>query len=156
MPLSSLSGQFPTSAERFALSYDEGVSAVDFMVRHYGRDALVTLIKSYAAGVTDDDAFQAGIGTDQAGFEAAWLADLQAPAPSPFGPQAAPGGPVPSDWLGGAPVAGGRSISPGGSTLGQPASGGIGGPALVVVAAVVIVVSAGLVLLAIRSQRRPS
>jgi len=36
----------------FALAYAESVSAIDFMVRTYGRDAVVKLIRSYAAGVT--------------------------------------------------------------------------------------------------------
>ncbi|HYL40987.1 MAG TPA: peptidase MA family metallohydrolase, partial [Candidatus Binatus sp.] len=92
MPLSSLALSFPGSADRFSLAYDEAVSAIDFMVRSDGRPAVVRLVRSYAQGLTDDEAFKAGIGVDVAGFEAAWLADLGAPAPSPFGPQPAPAG----------------------------------------------------------------
>ena len=38
-------------------------SAVDYMVRTYGSDALVTLIRSYADGRTDDEAFTAALGS---------------------------------------------------------------------------------------------
>ena len=117
MPLRALTGQFPTSADRFSLAYDEAVSAVDFMVRHYGQDRLVNLIRSYAGGLSDDQAFQAGIGVDTAGFDSAWLADLGATEPSPFGPQPAPAGPVPTGW----------GTGGGGSAIGQPGASAIPG-----------------------------
>jgi hypothetical protein len=113
MPLTALEDSFPGSAERFSLAYDEAVSAIDFMIRSYGRDALVRLVRSYADGLTDDEAFRAGIGLDVAGFEAAWLADLGAPAPSPYGPRPAPAGPLPSGWAGAASTAGLAEASPG-------------------------------------------
>ena len=100
IPLEGLSGQFPTTAAQFRLAYAESTAAVDFLVSEYGRPALVALIRSYADGVTDDEAFSAALGLDVAGFEAAWLASLGAAAPTPYGPAEAPPGPVPSDWLG--------------------------------------------------------
>jgi Peptidase MA superfamily len=156
MPLTSLSGQFPTQGDRFALAYAESVSAVDFLVRHYGRDALVKLIRTYANGVGDDEAFQAGIGTDQAGFEAAWLDDVGAPAPSPFGPRPAPAGPVPPDWA----AAGAPTVAPGG-----PAASGDAAPAgtpsggldwLVDAAALLVVLAVFLVALNVIDRRRRS
>ena len=54
------SGQFPTSGDRFRLAYAESVSAIDYLVRTHGQDALVALIGSYADGRTDDEAFEAG------------------------------------------------------------------------------------------------
>lgn len=104
MPLHALTGQFPTTADQFFLAYSESVSAVDFLVRTYDADAMVELIGAYAEGVTDDEAFEAALGTDLAGFEAAWFASLGAVLPSPRGPVAPPVGPVPSDWAGEAPV----------------------------------------------------
>jgi Peptidase MA superfamily len=119
MPLSALVQQFPASADRFSLAYDEAVSAIDFMVRRYGRDSLVKLIRSYAGGVSDDAAFSAALGVDTKGFEAAWLADLGIKAPVPFGPVPAPIGPLPPGWVGSpgqtgqpGPVA---TVRPGGS-----------------------------------------
>jgi hypothetical protein len=100
MPLDGLAGAFPTTQDRFFLAYGESVSAVDRIVRVNGRDALVKLIRSYRDGVSDDDAFKAALGTDVAGFEADWLADLGAKPPTRLGPQPAPGGPLPAGWSG--------------------------------------------------------
>ena len=105
MPLLALGGMFPTTYERFALAYAESVSAVDFLVREKGTDALVSLVNSYADGLTDDEAFTAAVGSDVAGFETAWLADLGAAAPVQHGPQPAPAGPLPAGWDGGAAAA---------------------------------------------------
>lgn len=102
MPLRALGGMFPTTYERFSLAYAESVSAVGFLVREKGTPALVGLINSYADGVTDDDAFTAAVGTDLAGFEKAWLADLGAATPTRHGPQPAPAGPLPPGWDAGA------------------------------------------------------
>ena len=48
------------------------------MVRTYGRDALVTLIRSYAEGRTDDEAFSAALGLDMTAFGDAWFKDVNA------------------------------------------------------------------------------
>jgi hypothetical protein len=98
MPLGSLTGQFPTTRDRFFLAYSESVSAVDYLVRTYGRPALVKLVRSYAAGVTDDEAFTAALGIDATGFGTAWLKEVGAGAPKSYGPQAAPAGPLPPGW----------------------------------------------------------
>jgi hypothetical protein len=98
MPLRALVLRFPSTADRFSLGYDESVSAVDYLIRTHGQDALVNLIRSYADGVADDDAFSAALGVDAAGFEAGWLADLGAQEPAPYGPKPAPPGPLPPGW----------------------------------------------------------
>jgi hypothetical protein len=160
MPLDALAGQFPTTADQFFLAYAESVSSVDFLVRTYGKPAMVTLVRKYADGVTDDEAFQAALGTDVAGFQAAWLESLGATAPSPYGPADAPAGPVPSDWLGGGPIPGeipGESASPGPGA--SPASGsttggiGIDGTAILVAVFVAGLVIAGIGLFLSRWNR---
>jgi hypothetical protein len=100
IPLDGLAGQFPTSADRFGLAYSESVSAIDFLVRDHGRDALVRLIRSYADGRTDDEAFTAAIDMDAAAFADAWMADVGAVKPKVYGPQPAPAGPLPQAWGG--------------------------------------------------------
>lgn len=120
MPLRALGVQFPTTYERFSLAYGESVSAVDYLVREQGTKALVKLIRSYADGVSDDEAFTAAVGTDLAGFEAGWLAGLGADPPTRYGPQPAPAGPLPSGWESDATPApplgsAAPSVSPGGS-----------------------------------------
>src|SRR5262249_46538912 len=76
------------------------VSAVDFLIRQHGKDALVGLIRSYADGRTDDEAFQAATGQTMAAFSDAWLADADAKIPVKAGPQPPPAGPLPSGWTG--------------------------------------------------------
>lgn len=169
MPLSALTGQFPTDPSRFSLAYAESVSAVDHLVRTAGTAGLAALIRSYADGVTDDEAFTSALGMDVAGFEAAWLAGLGADAPQAYGPQPAPAGPVPSDWRGPAatpgsvegpstaPSADPGTGSPAPSETARPDPGdgdgdGSSGPALVMVIVLVAAVIGGAAFL--RRQAR--
>lgn len=98
IPLDGLGGLFPTRRDRFDLAYAESVSAVSFFIETYGEERLVQLIRSYADGVTDDEAFTTATGADLAAFDASWLSSLDAESPEAFGPQPAPPGPLPSDW----------------------------------------------------------
>ena len=153
MPLHALVGQFPTPPDLFSLAYDEAVSAIDFMVREYGQDALVKLIRSYANGVSDDDAFRAALGVDTAGFEAAWLRDLGFDAPTPFGPKPAPPGPLPPGWA----AAPGQSAGPGssGGVVTPGPSGGDGdGLAGAILTGVVLGIGVLLVLALVVTARR--
>ncbi len=128
MPLNALGGQFPTTTSRFYLAYAESASAVDFLIREKGADALVRLIRGYADGVTDDEAFMAAIGLDLAGLEQAWLDDLGAASPTRYGPQPAPAGALPPSWADGAgpsPAAtSGAEGSPGPDDTASPAPAG--------------------------------
>ncbi len=96
MPLHALVLRFPSTADRFSLGYDESVSAVDYLVRTHGQEALVQLIRSYADGLADDDAFTAALNVDVAGFEAGWLADLGAEVPVPVRPAPGAAGAAPA------------------------------------------------------------
>jgi hypothetical protein len=124
MPLESLTGQFPTTRDRFFLAYSESVSAIDYLIRTYGRSALVKLVRSYADGVTDDEAFNAALGVDAAAFGAAWLDDVGAGAPKSYGPQPAPPGPLPPGWSTEAP---GSSAAPSALTAVKPSPSAGGG-----------------------------
>ena len=123
LPLSSLTEGFPSAREElFYLGYAEGVSAVDFFIRTYGEDKLVELIRSYATGVTDDEAFRSATGESIDAFESAWLLDIGAPTPQVRGPQEAGQGRIPPAWGGG----GGDSSTAGPTLLGGAALGGAG------------------------------
>lgn len=127
--LEGLAGAFPTTRDRFVLAYAESTSAVDHIIATYGRDDLVALIRSYATGLSDDEAFTAALGIDVGGFEAEWLRSVGASPPLRHGPQPAPPGPVPEGWSGAAPAPsviagpgaseapGGVPVPPGGSSL---------------------------------------
>ena len=121
LPLTAFAIAFPPQElyDRFLLAYGESVSAVDYFVRTYGKARLASLIRSYAAGRTDDEAFSAAIGLDVPGFEAAWLADLGAATPHRYGPQPAPAGPLPPGWSGPA------SVAPSDLGSSAPASGSV-------------------------------
>ena len=162
MPLDALTAQFPTTQDRFYLAYSESVSAVSFLVDHYGPDAMVALVRSYKGGVSDDEAFQAALNTDVAGFEAAWLASIGSPVPSPFGPKPAPAGPVPSGWAGAAPTPGtapeaSGTPSPSASEPGpSPVTGGSsdGGASGAGVAAGLGILAVALILVFVGLRRR--
>jgi hypothetical protein len=124
IPLDGLAGAFPTTQERFFLAYAESVSTVDRIVRVDGRDALVKLIRSYHDGVSDDEAFQAALGRDLAGFEADWLKELGATPPTRLGPRPAPVGPLPSGWDGPQPDPSFEIVGSGTPAPAAPAPGG--------------------------------
>ncbi len=158
MPLPALDGQFPTFGDRFSLAYAESVSAIDFMVRTYGQPALVQLIRSYAEGRTDDEAFKAALGVDVTGFEAAWIADLGTTEPVAIGPKPDPPGPIPPGWEAGAPTPGSATAVPAGPGGPVPTSGGASIGDLVttaIITAVVVLGIIGLVALGVRRRREP-
>ena len=156
-PLTSLASAFP-SGDAVFLAYAEADAAVDYIVRTHGKDALAKLVDSYAAGRTDDEAFQAAIGMDAQAFDAAWFASVGATVPKPAGPSAAPAGPVPPDWGGG----GGTVASPGSSAPAAsngsvaPPAGGSGSDATAALVGLGVVTLVVLVVLAValRSRRR--
>ncbi len=138
IPLNGLAGFFPTSRERFLLAYAESVSAVEFFVRSYGEEKLVALIRSYAGGVTDEEAFRDAIGIGADEFNDAWLADLGASQPAEHGPREAAPGPLPPGWelpdgaiagpsLSASPGAPLTTVGPGGSTTASLTPGAPGG-----------------------------
>jgi hypothetical protein len=162
LPLPAIDAGFPQAREElFYLGYAEGTSAIDFFIRRFGEPKLVELIRSYAAGVTDDEAFDAATGLDMAGFAAGWLDDIGAGIPRSYGPVAAVPGPTPAGWIADAssPSAPGGSPSSGGSLSPSPTppvtglsgdllAGALGGIAI----GVLIVVLAALV---VRRGRPP-
>ena len=161
IPLDGLVGQFPTSRDRFFLAYSESASAVDFLIRTYGGDALIALVRSYADGVSDDEAFTTALGLGVAAFDAAWRAELDAVEPTAHGPRPAPPGPLPPGWEGdpvaGSPAPGLPSSSAGASPPpGAGSATGRGGPSLGVILAVaaLVVGVAGVGLLLVDRRRR--
>jgi hypothetical protein len=157
IPLDGLIGQFPTSLERFSLAYAESVSALDYLIRVHGRPQLFALIRSYADGKTDDEAFSAALGLDMTAFGAAWMESLGAAAPVKYGPQSPPPGPVPSAWLGDGsgtpgPVGGVGSTNPPNDA---PAPGPTaGGDSSVVPIVLIVIVVVGVVGVALLVRRR--
>ena len=138
------------------------------MIRTYGKDALVTLIRSYADGHTDDEAFTAALGLDTTAFGEAWFKDVNAKAPTKYGPQPAPPGPVPSAWEGAVigagssaapvPAASNAAPAPGSSASAAPVAtpAGSSGPGsgVVILAIVAVVALLAVAVLVARGRRR--
>jgi hypothetical protein len=154
IPLDGLTGRFPTTRDQFFLAYGESVSAVDYLVRTFGKDALVKLVRSYADGVTDDEAFTTGVGKDVASIQAAWLADLGAAVPSAVGPQPGPAGPLPAGWAAapGAP-AGSTPQGTGGSVTPTTGRGDLVPDRWVLLVLALSLGAAVVVVLALRARR---
>jgi hypothetical protein len=112
IPLDGIAAFFPAPPDQFFLAYAEAVSAVDYFVRTYGEPDLWDLVRSYAQGMTDDDAFIAATGAGVDDFNAAWFESLDVAVREPLGPQPAPTGPVPPDWTPGGATPG-PTLAPG-------------------------------------------
>ena len=120
IPLDGLVGQFPPAPSSSTWPIRRAPPRSTSWSGRYGTEALVKLIRSYAEGRTDDEAFTAALGVDTVAFGNAWLAEVGAKAPTQLGPQPAPAGPVPSSWNG-APIGGVLVTPPPGAAVGAPA-----------------------------------
>jgi hypothetical protein len=98
VPLDGLAGLFPTTALQFQLAYGESVSAIDFFVRTHEEQTLWDLVRGYAQGISDDEAFRTATGAGLAEFNEAWMASLGVDVPQPLGPQPGQPGPLPAGW----------------------------------------------------------
>ena len=99
MPLTALTGQFPTDPNKTYLAYAESVSAVDYMVRTYGKDALLDARRRLQGRPHRRRGVHAGRSAmDVAAFQAGWLGTSAPPSPQQYGPQPDPTGPVPPGW----------------------------------------------------------
>ena len=68
IPLDGLTGQFPTTRDGFFLAYAESVSAVDFLVRTHGQDALVDADPLVRRGLHRRRGVHEALGIDIAAF----------------------------------------------------------------------------------------
>ena len=159
-PLDALGGRFPADPGQGFLAYCEGASAIDYLVRTDGRDALVALVQAYKDGLTDDEAFTRALGRDLAAFQAGWLEELGAEQPEQYGPQPAPAGPLPPGWDAAAqsPAPGSTpgAASPSAPATAAPADGGGSGGGLetgAVLAAILAVVAVVVIALVVARRR---
>jgi oligopeptide transport system substrate-binding protein len=72
----SLSSSFPAAAEEAGLSYAQSYSLIDFLIREYGRDKMLQLLRVFKQGSSYDDALLEVYGFDQDGLDALWLQSL--------------------------------------------------------------------------------
>ncbi len=80
--LRSLIGQFSAESNRANLSYAEAYSVVNFMVKTYGENKMLSLLVDLKNSETMDEALQSVYGFNMDGLESAWRTSLGLPAAS--------------------------------------------------------------------------
>jgi hypothetical protein len=98
MTLQTLSSSFPADPNQTTLAYAESGVVVEFIIKHYGKDAMFKLLNVFAQGSTYDDALKQALGVDMHGLDNVWRQSLGAPplpnsvgqATPPTGAQATP------------------------------------------------------------------
>ena len=80
IPLTSLAAGFGQHDEpRIRLSYAEGLSAVEYLVKTYGEEGLSRLLAAYKQGLPTDKAFQQALGVSMGQFQQDWAESVGAP-----------------------------------------------------------------------------
>jgi len=118
MTLQTLSSSFPADPNQTTLAYAESGVVVEFIIKHYGKDAMAKLLDIFSQGSTYDDALKQALGVDMRGLDNAWRQSLGAPplqntaaqaTPPPGGAQATPAPAAPATAPTAAPAATGQS-----------------------------------------------
>jgi hypothetical protein len=79
MTLQTLSSTFPADPNQTTLAYAESGVVVEFIIKHYGKDAMFKLLDVFHQGSTYDDALKQALGVDMRGLDNAWRQSLGAP-----------------------------------------------------------------------------
>lgn len=72
LPMESLSSSFPSNGKDLRLAYAQSLSAVDYLVRTHGDEALTHIISDILSGLTADEAFKARTGRGLKAFTRQW------------------------------------------------------------------------------------
>jgi hypothetical protein len=72
MSLQTLSSSFPADAEQAGLAYAQSGMVVQFIIDHYGQDAMAQLLNIFSQGALYDDALKEALGVDTWGLDNAW------------------------------------------------------------------------------------
>ncbi len=90
MTLQTLSSSFPADPNQVTLAYAESGVVVEFIIKHYGKDAMFKLLDTFHQGSTYDDALKQAFGVDMHGLDNAWRQSLGAPLLPSSSTQATP------------------------------------------------------------------
>ena len=89
----TISSSFPTNQDEARLSYAESYSLVDFLIKNYDQEKMLSLLSTFKQGSTYDNALNKVYGFDTAGLDDLWRSSLglgprvsptPAPTPSPM------------------------------------------------------------------------
>jgi len=79
MTLQTLSSSFPADPNQALQAYAQSATVVEFIIKHYGSQAMANLLKAFAEGNTYDDALKQALGVDTWGLDNAWRQSVGAP-----------------------------------------------------------------------------
>jgi hypothetical protein len=79
MTVQTISSSFPADTMEARLAYAQSRSLVEFIIKHYGPDALKNLLSIFAEGSTYDDALKQALKVDTRGLDNAWRESIGAP-----------------------------------------------------------------------------
>jgi hypothetical protein len=88
----SLSSPFSAFAEESYLSYAQSYSLVEFLIREYGKDKMLELLRTFKEGSSYDGALEEVYGFDRNGLDTLWREYIIEPAPTVEERHAVPGG----------------------------------------------------------------
>jgi hypothetical protein len=79
----AITGRFPIGSRGSSLSYAEGATMVDMIIRTYGAKAMAAIAAAYRSGATDAEALQAGTGVSADQLYADYFRSFGASEPQP-------------------------------------------------------------------------
>jgi Peptidase MA superfamily len=79
----AITGQFPIGSRGSSLSYAEGATMVDLIIRTYGTQAMAKIAAAYRSGASDAEALQAGTGIPADQLYADYFGSFGATEPQP-------------------------------------------------------------------------
>jgi hypothetical protein len=72
MTLQTLSSSFPADSDQAGLAYAQSGSVVEFIIQHYGEDAMAGLLDIFSEGALYDEALEQALGVDTWELDNAW------------------------------------------------------------------------------------
>jgi len=76
-PLAQLADQFPLGPQERGIAYEQSESAIRFLAKSHGEEAVRGILQAAGRGVEFDAAFQQVVGLDLAAFERGWLDSIR-------------------------------------------------------------------------------
>lgn len=78
MTLQTLSSSFPADSDQAGQAYAQSGAVVEFIIDHYGQEAMAHLLDIFSKGALYDDALQQALGVDTWGLDNVWRQSIGA------------------------------------------------------------------------------
>jgi hypothetical protein len=80
MTLQTLSSSFPADSEQAGQAYAQSGAVVEFIIQHFGEDAMAELLDIFSEGALYDDALEQALGVDTWELDNVWRESIDAPS----------------------------------------------------------------------------